>query len=366
MKSKYKLVFVIGILIGVFLILLIISQLSTALEPKLLWKKEIPSELYGLSFARKSGDVIFIHEYKGNRNQITILNKDGQTVWQWGPSLKELIGNAEISEDGRVFAYDTSEDIIYYCQRDGKVLWKVTDNNNTPFLSPDGKYVILSPPPGWYGPGWLVDSQGKTLLKSLKMAFSEKPVFSPDGNYFAEMPYIFDISGNSWEIPSGYYNSLSENGAFVGIEGRGEEEDGIYDRDGNLVFEGKNLISGNGKIVARFGKTKTEVFKFPEKLKLKEYPIERADINKGYWAFGHEAYSKISYDGRFLVLFGRRTDKESLENVFVIDIDASIFLGVVIPEAEEDTTGLFLTNDGQYLLVGNVTNHTTFYFYKVY
>jgi len=363
MKIKSRLVF----FIWISLMLLSFSQLSSALEPKLLWKKEIPSELYGLSFARKSGDVIFIHEYKGSRNQITILNKDGQTVWQWGPSLKELIGNAEISEDGRVFAYDTSEDIIYYCQRDGKVLWKVTDNNNTPFLSPDGKYVILSPPPGWYGPGWLVDSQGKTLLKSLKMAFSEKPVFSPDGNYFAEMPYIFDISGNSWEIPSGYYNSLSENGIFVGIEGRGEEEDGIYDRDGNPVFEGKNLISGNGKIVARFGKTKTEVFKFPEKLKLKEYPIERADINKGYWAFGHEAYSRISYDGRYIAVFGRRTDKESLENVFVIDIDESRFWGGVIPEVGRKLdVGLFLTDDGQYLLVGNVINHTTFYLYKVY
>ncbi len=363
MKIKSKLVF----FIWISLMLISISQLSSALEPKLLWKKEIPSELYGLSFARKSGDVIFIHEYKGSRNQITILNKDGQTVWQWGPSLKQLIGNAEISEDGRVFAYDTSEDIIYYCQRDGKVLWKLTDTNNTPFLSPDGKYVILTPPWGWSGPGWFVDSQGKILRKSLKLGFSETPVFSPDGNYFAEMPYIFDISGNSWEIPSGYYNSLSENGAFIGIEGRGEKEDGIYDRDGNLVFEGKNLISGNGKIVARFGKTKTEVFKFPEKLKHKEYPIERGDINKGHWAFGHFAYSRISYDGRYIAVFGRRTDKESLENIFVIDIDESRFWGGVIPEVGKNLdVGLFLTDDGQYLLVGNVTNHTTFYFYKIY
>ena len=365
MQKKSKLVFFLAMFIAISFVILIISQLSTAVEPKLLWKKEIPSELYGLSFARKSGDVIFIHEYKGSRNQITILNKDGQTVWQWGPSLKELIGNAEISEDGRVFAYDTSEDIIYYCQRDGKVLWKLTDNNNVPNLSPDGKYVILTPPSGWYGKGWFVDSQGRILWRSSKLGFEEIPVFSPDGNYFAEMPYIFDVSGNSWEIPHGYYNSLSENGEFIGIEGT--DNDGIYDRDGNPVFEGKNLISGNGKIVARFDKTKTEVFKFPEKTKLKEYPIERADIEEGYWAFGHESYSRISYDGRYIAVFGRRTDKESSENVFVIDIDENKFWGEIIPESEEEgTTGLFLTNGGRYLLVGNVTNHTTFYFYKIY
>jgi WD40 repeat protein len=362
MKIKSRLVF----FILISLMFVTISQLSSALEPKLLWKKEIPSELFGLSFARKSGDVIFIHEYKGNRNRITILNMDGQIVWQWGPSLEESISSVEISEDGRVFVFSSSKDMIYYYQRDGKELWKL-NNHKDPTLSPDGKYVILSPPIGWKGEGLFLDSQGKIIWKSPKLAFTEAPVFSPDGNYFAEMPYIFDISGNTWPIPSGYYNSLSENGTYAGIEGRGKEEDGIYDKDGNLVFGGKNLISGNGKIVARFGATKTEVFKFPEKIKLKEYPIERADIEEGYWAFGHESYSRISYDGRYLAVFGRRTDKESLENVFVIDIGESRFWGGVIPEVGRKLdVGLFLTDDGQYLLVGNVKNHTTFYFYKIY
>ena len=67
MKTKPRLVFVFGIFIVISLVLLIISQLSSALEPQLLWKKEIPSKIYNASFAKGSGDVIFIHGDRKNR-----------------------------------------------------------------------------------------------------------------------------------------------------------------------------------------------------------------------------------------------------------------------------------------------------------
>lgn len=365
MKSKSKLVYIIGSFIGILLIILIISQLSSALEPKLLWKKEIPSKIYQTSFARESGDVIFIHELKGVRNQITIFDRSGNTVWQFGPSFDETIVQVDISDEGNIFIYNTNKKTIHYCQRNGKEIWKLQESS-VPHLSSDGKYLLLVAPPFWKGDGKFLDDKGKTLWQSEKLTVSEELVFSPDGNYFATIPNIFDIHGNTWSIPYGYYNSLTDNGEFVGIEGT--HKDGIYDKDGTLVFDGKSVISGNGKSVATFSPRKTQVFKFPEKVKLREYPIEREDnIEKGYWAFGHTAYSRISYDGRYIAIFGQRTDEESLENVFILDVNDNKFWGEIIPEiGKKGYVGLFLTNNGKYLLVINIASYTKLYLYQVY
>jgi hypothetical protein len=40
---------------------MIISPYSFTLEPKLLWRKKILGQIYPISFAKGSGDVIFIH-----------------------------------------------------------------------------------------------------------------------------------------------------------------------------------------------------------------------------------------------------------------------------------------------------------------
>jgi hypothetical protein len=261
MKSRSKLVFVIGILIGVFLILLIISQISAAFEPKLLWKKEIPSFVWQIDFARYSGDVIFAHE--GNR--ITLLDKNGNTKWQWGPYLKKFAGCPSISGDGKYFVYCSGPKAerefnenryLHYCEGSGNLKWKKKEPLLIPLLSPDGKYIVMAVPSGWDGKDEFLDSKGN-ILWEIEGA-SQYAMFSPDSNYFAAPPFIYDAYGNKYnEKPIiGFYTSFSNNGEYIGVERIYSDpsieigpEEGIYDKKGNLVFQGKNTISGNGKTI---------------------------------------------------------------------------------------------------------------------
>jgi len=371
MKSKYKLVFVIGILIGVLLILLTISQLSSALEPRLLWKKEIASFIWDVAFAEESGDVIFVH---GEKNQITLLDKNGKIIWQWGPELEKVSLQVDISKNGNIFVYNTSKKIIHgsriihYCNRNGKDIWTLVDRPEIPYLSPDGKYLFLSLGQGWKGKSSFLDSNGKTLWKYAAYPI-DGVLFSPDGNYLAAQHYLFDAFGNvcNKKIFYGFFTSLSDNGEFIGVR-REEEKEGIYDKEGNLIFQGRNTISGDGKIVMRCNPNKIEVFRFPEKLKLKEYPIKRWEPD----LYDYEYFSKISYDGRYIAVFGERIDKESSSNLFVVDINEDKIWEELIPEfSENDQVNILLTNNGQYLLVVHLKETTQsrqskFYYYQIY
>jgi len=387
MKSKYKLAFVIGILIGVFLILLIISQISAALEPKLLWKREIPSFVWQIDFARYSGDVIFAHE--GNR--ITMFDKNGNTKWQWGPHLDKLAGSPIISDDGKHFIYSSyptggetdymKGTYIHYCESNGREIWKKEEPLLVPStISPDGKYIVLGVPGGWGGGAEFLDSNGKLLWKIEGPALDA--IFSPDGNYLAVFPDIYDLNGNKYnekEI-AGNYNSFSNNGEYIGIEiiyfdpniEIGPDE-GLYDKKGNLVFPGKNAISGSGKIVISYLKNKIEAYRFPEKIKIAEYPIKR-------WRFPfcnaldyRFKYSKISYDGRYVAIFGERTDTKTPYSLFVIDINENKIWGVAIPgveyeERDENIFSMSFTNDGKYLMFLHANDRaekSTLYFYQI-
>ncbi len=371
MKTKSKLVFVIAMFITTSLVLLIISQLSSALEPGLLWKKEIPSFIWNFAFAEESGDVIFVH---GDKNQITLLDKNGNTRWQWGPDLEKVTTQVDISKNGDVFVYDTSKKIIHasgtihYSNRNVKDIWKLVDRHEIPYLSPNGKYLFLSRRQGWKGKSSFLDSNGKTLWKYATTPIGEV-IFSPDGNYLAVQHYLFDISGNvcNKKLFYGFFTSVSDNGEFIGVR-REKEKEGIYDREGNLIFQGRNMISGDGKIVMRFNPNKMEVFRFPEKLKLKEYPIKRWEPD----LYDYEYFSKISYNGRYIAVFGERIDKESSSNLVVVDINEDKIWDGIIPEFNEnDQVNLLLTNDGKYLLVVHLeetaqSRQSRFYYYQIY
>jgi len=372
MKSKYKFVFVFGILIGVFLIILTISQLSSALEPKLLWKREIRGGLGSVALAKASGDVIFTHgPYK--KAGIVIIDKNGNTIWQWGPNLERGPSTVSISDDGRYFVYDTDtyhesdmprKPFIHYIDRNKGESWK-KGLYGTPNISSDGKYVFVAP--GWENwKSYFLDSAGNILWK--KSYGSTRGVFSPDGNFLWDGFNFFDKSGNSIlriNLP-GLPISISENLEYIAYERMGgavEVRDAtgkivrkaggipgaVINKNGSILLEGKARISENGKTAIIYGSNKTKVYKLPEKTLVNEYPIRRYRIIE---------YSDISYDGNIIVILGERTDRESSNNLFIIDISKN-----ELCERKVEKEGLiFITKDGRYFLI---ESDMGLYFYEI-
>ena len=78
MKIRSNLVFVIGILIGVFLILLIISQLSSALQPKLLKEVPDPFVLENSEYASHSGHLII--EDKDHKYDLEAIAREARVL----------------------------------------------------------------------------------------------------------------------------------------------------------------------------------------------------------------------------------------------------------------------------------------------
>ena len=385
MKSKYKLVFVIGILIGFFLILLINSQISAALEPKLLWKKEIASKTYDASLAKWSGDVIFIHG--AEKNRITLIDKNGNTVWQWGPSFKIVaLPPLSISEDGKHLVYSSalgkSEDVLF-CERSGKEIWRYK-HHGYPVISPNGKYVFIANPPGWGGSSILLDSNKKILWKK-DIGRVDDVIFTSDNNYiffsietgYCPDIYLFNINGlKHKKIGSGHITSISHNGAYIGMENenckysysnvdKSPPAEGIYNNEGVLVLEGKNTISEDGNIVVSHFENRIEIKNFPDGAIINEYPVQR-------WKYPRISLfcrlTKVSSDGRYVAIFGKRTDRNSTSNLFLIDtMERSLWEETIENVGSQDTIILSLTSDGKFLFVGiSRGKKSTFYYYQVY
>lgn len=342
-----KAFFAIGLFLG-------IVSISFSLEPRLLWKMELKKTVWDVAFANITGDLILI-----SGGVLTLVNKDGKVLWQWGPDLEKVLFAASISDDGKYIAFGTSlkmevrlkrgyyEDHIHYCERNGKEIWK-TDSFLLPWLSPSGKHLFLGVPGGWEGPSLLLDSKGKELWRK-DIGIVEKVIFSPDGNYFFIYPgsILFDIQKKDFlTFPSMEITSISENGEYIGLEGK-ENKEGIYDKNGNLTFKGKNTISGNGRIVVRDGGERIEIFNFPEKTKIISYPIRKV-----------KREIPISYDGRIVVVCGKKTDKESPSNLFILNVSERTLWEGTIPEVQR--AWVFLTRDGKYLLI--VKERTIYYF----
>jgi len=389
MKIKSKLVF----FILISLMLVTISQLSSALEPELLWKKEIPSKTHHVSFAKQSGDVIFIHGDKKNR--ITLIDKDGETRWQWGPDLELCVLDISISNDGRYFVFNSAyqlwvrmekgaryKDYIHYYDRTKGELWKENIFGSS-CISPEGKYVFITSPPEWGGPSILLDSNKKNLWKE-DIGEIEDVVFSADSNYiaysvsqFSPEVYLFNINEKNYKkIGIGDITSITNNGEYVGIEignhlfgyeffKKYPPKEGIYNKEGNLAFEGKNTISENGKIVVSHFENRIEIRNFLSKEKIKEFSIQRWEYPK-YPTYGR--VNQVSYDGRYIAIFGKRTDKNSSSNLFLIDTqEGSLWEETIENVGKNDGISLFLTGDGKFLFVGiSKEEKSTFYFYQIY
>lgn len=142
-------------------------------------------------------------------------------------------------------------------------------------------------------------------------------------------------------------------------------KEGIYNKEGVLALAGKNTISENGEVVISHFLDKIEIKHFPSGVKIKEYPIQRWDYPR---IPNYCRLTKFSSDGRYVAIFGKRTDRTSTSNLFLIDIQEGSLWEEAIDNAEKnDSISLFITKDGKFLFVGvSKERKSTFYFYQVY
>jgi hypothetical protein len=217
-------------------------------------------------------------------------------------------------------------------------------------------YVALG---GFFSYSSLLDKNGKVVWK--ENIEGDSVLFSPDGNsLILDITFhLIDVQNKKriLNLPSMKVSSISENAEFICLEGRKEEE-GLYNKEGKLILKGKITISGNGKVIVKDSGGRIEIFRFPDMIKISAYPIKR---NEGKSIL-------MSYDGRIVVIFGKRTDKDSAANLFVIDTVAKTLWEGLIANLKE-TILYFITRDGRYLTVINgkwSETETPIYYYQLF
>lgn len=179
-----------------FVALLVMTPKAEALEPRLLWKKELKFDATSVGFARNTGDVIVGGKYA---RRIILFDKNGNERFHWGPRIDRQPHSVGITDDGRYFIYESGwthkfkekmkkedwDHRIHYVQKNGKELWNKPFSQleyTYPVLSPDGKYIAFAGAMGEGGDIELWDSAGKRLWIKDAPA-SEDLKFSPDSKY---------------------------------------------------------------------------------------------------------------------------------------------------------------------------------------
>lgn len=359
---RFKKVF---LALGLFLGILVSNSFS--LEPRLLWKMEIRGVVKAVDFAEISGDIIFSHG-KEYPNTITILNKEGKIIWQTGPILERVAISVSISDDGTKFVFLSDfelykatekgyqEPYIHYYDKAKGERWRI-NLSKVPLISPNGKYLLAVADPSEDPYTFLFDETGKVLWKK-RCNGAENPCFSPDSKFTVCFPYIIDLSGKVYTDKAyGNITSITENAEYFGLEGISPEKEGIYTKNGELIFNGKNIISPNGKTVVKCSSSKIEIYRFPEISKIREFPI------KVHEKFG---YTRISYDGKFIAIVG--SEKQSKSKIFFINVETGDIRGTEIPDIETSKMiYLFITQDGKNLCLWQVKEaNGIIYYYQTY
>jgi len=227
--------------------------------------------------------------------------------------------------------------------------------------------------------------QKSKILWKKDIGSVDEVIFTSDNNYIVfstETGYCPDINlfnindMKHKKIGSGLITSISHNGDYIGMENenckysyshveKSPPDEGIYNMEGVLVSGGKNTISEDGNVVVAHFENRIEIRHFPDGAIINEYPIQR-------WKYPRISefcrLTKVSSDGRYVAIFGKRTDKKSSSNLFVIDTkEGSVREETIENVGSQDTIILFLTNDGKFLFVGiSKVKKSTLYYYQVY
>lgn len=324
--------------------------------------KKLPFEIGtgGIKMAAQSGDVIL-----GSRDarQIIVFDKTGNKLFKWGPRIDRQPMGTDISDDGSVILYATSrtekaalkskdggwDTRIHYITRKGKELWN-KQYSGAAYLSPDGKMVAIVPSAGEGADLIMLDSQGKILWK-----YTQREIialkFSPDSNYILfsgnEGLHLLDKSGNLlWkkygEAGADWGSSISEGATYIFDDVYNK----VYDKQGNVIFEGEADVSGDGKRLMVIHRneankfTKISILSLPDKTVIREY------IGGGF----------LSHDGRFLIALSTSGNQ--------LVIDTLNQTSSEIPIANASISEVASTKDGKYLLF--VVGGRKLLFYQIY
>lgn len=315
-----------------------------ALEPKLLWEKELPFEVTDIKMAEQSGDVL-IHSQPAR--QIILLNRNGNEVFHWGPRVDRQPMGADISADGSVITYVTSwtekyqfekrlagwDETLHFATRNGKELWTWKGNYIRTELSPDGTLVAItgvSPGEG-YGGIIMLNAEGKELWR-YKGKQAADISFSPDSKYIVGADgdlYLLTREGELvWKKERMF--AIGAERYFVTNEGQyvySPIDEKVFDKQGNLVHEGDNLVSKDGRLLNISYQNKTVILSLPEKNIVREFPFASAGF--------------ISDDGNLM-------GKDMGDKLGIIDTGKDISVEIPI-NTEFRVRGS--TGDGKYLIV---------------
>jgi len=361
MKTNIRKVVVLwAVLTGLILALLPDAHAQT-LQPRLLWEKKLPFK-GSVGMARISGDVLVLSQ---DARQIILYDQNGKEVFHWGPRVDRQPLGADISDDGSVIIYKTGftesyldrkkptgdwdwDYRIHYATRKGKELWNKKIWGAT-VLSPDGKMVVNYTNGSEGQDINAYDSQGK-LLWTFGTNYVDALSFSSDSQFLGfqgDGYYLMDKSGNVlWKKVEVFASnsSISDMAKYVYLNtGRGKNEIGkVYDKQGNLVFEGKTRVSGDGNRLLVVYQDKMSILSLPDKTLLGEYS------GGGF----------LSHDGRFL---STRTSYPSGDFRVMDTLDRTFS---DIPVSMVNVSRVLSTKDGRYLIL--VVDGNKILYYQLY
>lgn len=339
---------------------------AEALQPKLLWEKEFKQEIDFIDLATESGDVIL----SLGKREIILYDKNGNKRFHWGPRIDRRTGGVGISKDGKYFVFSSGyteaytykknvpgwidDRIHFYSRQTKKELWSTKSPEGYPLISPDGSYMVIF---YWAGGGFdVLNNKGEKKFEYPQPVWDL--ALSPDGQCIVatedvagKQLMLFKKDGTKlWE--RGRHRriaSISEGASYIATypyslglsytaDPQSTHEGIIYDREGKIILVGFGILSGDGSKVCVYAPDKISIISLPNKLTIKEIPIQ-VNLPK----VGNPFFATFSHDGRYLVL-------RSGDFISVFDL---------IADKNWETTiiglGTFptikLTRDGRYLMV---------------
>jgi WD40 repeat protein len=294
----------------------------------------------------------------------------------------------QISKDGKYFVFSsgykekyaekkklprwTDDRIYFFSAQTKKELWNVKSPEGVPLISPDGLSVIVYRESGGFD---IFNFEGKKIFEYRhKIWAGTSLVFSPDSNYFAvvgsyNQPLIlFKRDGTKlWE--KGHHNiiaSISEGASYISTypyflgpsyvaDPQNSHKGILYDKNGNKILEGLGVVSGDGTKIAMYSSDKITIISLPDKVILKEIPIQinLPDIDNPLFAV-------FSYDGRYLVF-------KSEDSILIFDLVDDIRKEITISGLGKFPK-ILLTKDGKYLVVHprDWQPRKSIYYYQLY
>ena len=352
-------------------------RLEGALNPTLLWEKEFPGSIIidrNMKLARITGDVM-VTVYPETREAeeiagVYLFDKNGNEAHHWKK------GFGTISDNGEKILFTSGpsgvpvHNKVHYCTRDGQELWNGRIGGEV-YISPDGSLVVDASRA--MDPSHLIevyDATGKKIW-SYKVAESLRVAFSPDSNYIG-------VSGGSAYSPVNKIRIYHRDGSILWAKERSDmgisciSEEATFistvkficDKAGNIISGGDWVdVVDSGKVFVSLSTGSVVVGTLPDKSVLRDYPI------RNLWFDTHKVSRSIisaSYNGRYLALFGERTDVVSPNNLFVLDTETDQIWETKIEPAGKSESRLMqvlLTKDGKYMLV---QAEGKLYYYQIY